>query len=108
MKKIVFWAVVFAAMAFNVYAGTIAVTLVYEDGSKCAGCTVSNDWNHKNSFTDKNGTASVDVGTADRDVQIYVGGAAAACAKAGESVTVKIKSIGLGGSTYPVNENKCR
>ncbi len=107
MKKVVFFTLlIFAVMAFNVYAGKIAVTLVYEDGSKCAGCTVSNDWNNKDSFTDKNGTAHVDVGNADRNVQLYVGGTAADCAKAGESVTIKVKDSLS--STYPVKEKKCR
>lgn len=108
VKRILFFTVLFLAITVSsAYAGTIRVTLLYRDGSKCSSCRVSNDYNLKKVFTDRNGTAIVDVGAAKRRIQIYVDGSNAACARVGDNITIRVKGCGMG-STCPVYPNKCR
>lgn len=113
MKKTAFLTIPLLVTAMTAYAtGPIKVTLEDENGSKSANantCGISNDYNFKEFCTDANGVAQVDVNDADRVVQIYVGGMAAACAKSGESITITVKGCGLlSTKACPVNENKCR
>ncbi|MCX7113371.1 MAG: hypothetical protein NTX45_25335 [Proteobacteria bacterium] len=79
-------------VSVSVVAGEITVKLQYKDGSSCGKCKVTNNFNNKEAYTNSSGVAAVDVGSADRKVTIYVGGNGAACAKAGESVSIKVKS----------------
>jgi len=83
-------------VSVSAVAGEISVKLQYKDGSTCGKCKVTNDFNNKEAYTNSSGVATVDVGSADRKVTIYVGGNGAACAKAGESVSITVKSHLLG------------
>jgi hypothetical protein len=111
MKKTAFLTIPLLVTAVTAYAtGPIKVTLEDEGGAKSANtCGISNDYNFKESCTDASGVAQVDVGDADRVVQLYVKGTAAACARSGESVTITVKTCGTAISWLcPVTENKCR
>ncbi len=94
------------SLSLPAVAGDITVKLNYQDGSKCGGCRVSNDYNFKDVFTDDSGVAHMDVGSAERKVTVYVGGSGAACARAGESGSITVKSDAFG-SISAVNGRGC-
>jgi len=110
MKNTAFLTIPLLVTAINAYAtGPIVVTLADENGAKSANtCGISNDYNFKESCTDANGVAQVDVGDADRPVQLYLKGTAATCARSGDSVTITVKTCGgLISWLCPVYEGKC-
>ncbi len=98
--------VFFLLAAGSAWADTIRVKLEYNDGSLCVGCGVKNDYNFNEVFTNNDGIARVDVGSANRRVTIYVGGTGAACVRPGDSITIKVKGCGFV-STCPIYGGGC-